>query len=250
MPRTVRVNQRVLDMEYAVRGPIPARAAEMAAAGREIIPCNIGNPQGLGQPPIAFYRQVLGLLENPGAIGRERALRPPDGHHRSGRGDARGVPDRRRRLHRECGLPVRPRGGGTVHRRERRCGGGVRMWRRPRLDPVDGRRLGGGRVRARGVDLRAEGRDPRSDSPVSALFGDGCPVRRGPGRLSPGRGGRVGAASFQSRAPSENGAGRGRRRQGDRRHQPRQSDGRHPRRRLDARGCGVCGRTRTGPDRR
>lgn len=69
-----RVNRRVLDMEYAVRGPIPQRAAHMAAEGRRIIPCNIGNPQALGQQPISFYRQVLGLLENASALDRERAL--------------------------------------------------------------------------------------------------------------------------------------------------------------------------------
>ncbi len=75
MSQGVKVNSRVLDMEYAVRGPIPQRAAEMAAQGRRIIPCNIGNPQALGQPPIGFYRQVLGLLENPASITRERSLR-------------------------------------------------------------------------------------------------------------------------------------------------------------------------------
>ncbi len=73
MSQYVRVNQKVLEMEYAVRGPIPQRAAEMACAGRQTIPCNIGNPQALGQRPISFYRQVLSLLENPDAllIGRD-----------------------------------------------------------------------------------------------------------------------------------------------------------------------------------
>ncbi len=75
MSQGVKVNSRVLDMEYAVRGPIPQRAAEMAAQGRRIIPCNIGNPQALGQQPIGFYRQVLSLLEDPAAIARERKLR-------------------------------------------------------------------------------------------------------------------------------------------------------------------------------
>lgn len=74
MSQGVKVNSRVLDMEYAVRGPIPQRAAEMAAQGRRIIPCNIGNPQALGQQPIGFYRQVLSLLEDPAAIARERKL--------------------------------------------------------------------------------------------------------------------------------------------------------------------------------
>ncbi len=75
MSQGIKVNSRVLDMEYAVRGPIPQRAAEMAAQGRRIIPCNIGNPQALGQQPIGFYRHVLGLLEDPAAITRERKLR-------------------------------------------------------------------------------------------------------------------------------------------------------------------------------
>lgn len=74
MSRSVELNPNLLAMEYAVRGAIPARAAELRAQGRRIIPCNIGNPQALGQPPITFFRQVLGLLEEPGRIARERRL--------------------------------------------------------------------------------------------------------------------------------------------------------------------------------
>lgn len=59
-------------MEYAVRGPIPKRAAELRKQGMTTIPCNIGNPQALGQSPITFYRQVLGLVEDPSKIERER----------------------------------------------------------------------------------------------------------------------------------------------------------------------------------
>ncbi|MBD3378476.1 aminotransferase class I/II-fold pyridoxal phosphate-dependent enzyme [candidate division KSB1 bacterium] len=69
------VNQNILDMEYAVRGPIPQRAAELNKEGRTTIPCNIGNPQALGQKPITFYRQVAGLIENPAEITRERRLK-------------------------------------------------------------------------------------------------------------------------------------------------------------------------------
>lgn len=65
MSQPVRVNPNILRMEYAVRGPIPRRAAELERQGRRIIPCNIGNPQALGQAPITFYRQVLSLLEDP-----------------------------------------------------------------------------------------------------------------------------------------------------------------------------------------
>jgi aspartate/methionine/tyrosine aminotransferase len=69
------VNQNIIELEYAVRGPIPQRAAELRRGGMQTIPCNIGNPQALGQRPISFYREVLGLLEVPAAIGRERTLR-------------------------------------------------------------------------------------------------------------------------------------------------------------------------------
>lgn len=77
--RTIDINRRVLEMEYAVRGPIPQRAAELARAGREIIPCNIGNPQALGQRPLTYYRQILSLLEDPARIRRERTLRAGSG---------------------------------------------------------------------------------------------------------------------------------------------------------------------------
>lgn len=72
---SVVVNQNVLEMEYAVRGPIPMRAAELRRQGRAIISCNLGNPQALGQQPITFYRQMMGLMEEPHRIARERALR-------------------------------------------------------------------------------------------------------------------------------------------------------------------------------
>ncbi len=71
----VTVNPNLVEMEYAVRGPIPMRAAELEAQGRKTIPCNIGNPQALGQDPITFYREVISLLEAPGRIARERRLR-------------------------------------------------------------------------------------------------------------------------------------------------------------------------------
>ncbi|MDY0003830.1 MAG: aminotransferase class I/II-fold pyridoxal phosphate-dependent enzyme [Polyangia bacterium] len=74
MSLPVELNPNLLAMEYAVRGPIPARAAELRAQGRRTIPCNIGNPQALGQPPISYFRKVLGLLEEPGRISRERRL--------------------------------------------------------------------------------------------------------------------------------------------------------------------------------
>lgn len=72
---SITVNQNILDMEYAVRGPIPQRAAELEKKGRKIIPCHIGNPQALGQPPLTYLRQVLGLVEDPSKIARERLLK-------------------------------------------------------------------------------------------------------------------------------------------------------------------------------
>ena len=72
---SIKVNQNILEMEYAVRGPIPQRAAVLKSEGRIIIPCNIGNPQALGQPPITYYRQVLSLVEDPSKIQRERQLK-------------------------------------------------------------------------------------------------------------------------------------------------------------------------------
>ena len=74
-PWDMAVNRNILDMEYAVRGPIPQRAAELKKSGQSIIPCNIGNPQALGQRPISYYREVLSLVEHPVRIERERRLR-------------------------------------------------------------------------------------------------------------------------------------------------------------------------------
>lgn len=68
------INENIIEMEYAVRGPIPQRAAQLKAAGRKTIPCNIGNPQALGQKPISFYRQVLSLVEDQRSIARERKI--------------------------------------------------------------------------------------------------------------------------------------------------------------------------------
>ncbi len=68
------INPNIIEMEYAVRGPIPQRAAEMKKAGRRVIFCNIGNPQALGQKPISYNRQILSLIEDPQRIQRERQL--------------------------------------------------------------------------------------------------------------------------------------------------------------------------------
>ena len=71
----ITVNPHILEMEYAVRGPIPQRAAELQRQGKDTIFCNIGNPQALGQTPMTYYRQVLSLVEDPAKIARERRLR-------------------------------------------------------------------------------------------------------------------------------------------------------------------------------
>ncbi|HUU02130.1 MAG TPA: aminotransferase class I/II-fold pyridoxal phosphate-dependent enzyme [Myxococcota bacterium] len=75
MALSTRVNKNIARMEYAVRGPIPQRAAELAAGGLRTIACNIGNPQALGQKPITYCREVLSLLDAPFSLDRERALR-------------------------------------------------------------------------------------------------------------------------------------------------------------------------------
>jgi aspartate/methionine/tyrosine aminotransferase len=73
----------VLDTQYAVRGPIVARAAELEKAGRRILYGNIGNPQALGQKPLTYIRQTLALCEYPALLDSSAArgpgaLFPPD----------------------------------------------------------------------------------------------------------------------------------------------------------------------------
>jgi len=59
------LGKSVLETEYAVRGPIVARAQELERSGREIIWCNIGNPQALEQRPLTWIRQIQALCEMP-----------------------------------------------------------------------------------------------------------------------------------------------------------------------------------------
>ncbi len=65
MLTTNQLNKRLLDTQYAVRGEIVARAQILESQGREIIYCNIGNPQALGQLPLTYIRQTLSLIEYP-----------------------------------------------------------------------------------------------------------------------------------------------------------------------------------------
>jgi aspartate/methionine/tyrosine aminotransferase len=68
----------VLATEYAVRGPIVARAQELEKQGREITYCNIGNPQALGQKPLTWVRQILALCEYPALMELAGEVFPAD----------------------------------------------------------------------------------------------------------------------------------------------------------------------------
>jgi aspartate/methionine/tyrosine aminotransferase len=68
----------VLKTEYAVRGPIVARAQELERQGRNIIYCNIGNPQALEQKPLTYLRQVLALVSWPELLAAPDARFPAD----------------------------------------------------------------------------------------------------------------------------------------------------------------------------
>jgi alanine transaminase len=86
------MSQNVVKAQYAVRGEIVTIADQLAhqlrearLAGRphnmpfnEIIYCNIGNPQSLGQAPITFFRQVLALTTYPELLKTARDLFPAD----------------------------------------------------------------------------------------------------------------------------------------------------------------------------
>ncbi|MDP1832324.1 MAG: aminotransferase class I/II-fold pyridoxal phosphate-dependent enzyme [Geothrix sp.] len=76
--RLTDLGKAVLDTEYAVRGPIVARAAELEKQGREIIYCNIGNPQSLGQKALTWNRQILALCEYPALMDLAPGAFPAD----------------------------------------------------------------------------------------------------------------------------------------------------------------------------
>lgn len=68
------INPKVLKCEYAVRGEIVTLAQRLqqelqekpgSRSFDEILYCNIGNPQSLGQQPITFFREVLALCDHP-----------------------------------------------------------------------------------------------------------------------------------------------------------------------------------------
>ncbi|XP_017978937.1 PREDICTED: alanine aminotransferase 2, mitochondrial [Theobroma cacao] len=71
------INPKVLECEYAVRGEIVSLAQKLqeeiqtkpeAHPFEEILYCNIGNPQSLGQQPITFFREVLALCDHPSIL--------------------------------------------------------------------------------------------------------------------------------------------------------------------------------------
>jgi alanine transaminase len=70
------INPKIRDMEYAVRGQIVLNAqAHMKALKNgetrpfpEVVLCNIGNPQSVGQKPMTFARQVLSLCTCPSML--------------------------------------------------------------------------------------------------------------------------------------------------------------------------------------
>ncbi|KAH7444325.1 hypothetical protein KP509_02G073800 [Ceratopteris richardii] len=71
------INPKVLECQYAVRGEIVAHAERLqqkllqdpsSLPFDELIYCNIGNPQSLGQQPITFFREVAALCDHPGLL--------------------------------------------------------------------------------------------------------------------------------------------------------------------------------------
>merc|ERR1712223_597015 len=67
------MNPCVKKMEYAVRGPLVIRATEIekeiqngvSKPFNDVIKANIGDAHAMGQAPVVFLRQVLGLVVNP-----------------------------------------------------------------------------------------------------------------------------------------------------------------------------------------
>mmetsp|Transcript_15358 Transcript_15358/g.27296 ORF Transcript_15358/g.27296 Transcript_15358/m.27296 type:complete len:517 (+) Transcript_15358:198-1748(+) len=72
------INENLKTMEYAVRGEVPQAAAAMDKKLRaggdhglpfdQILYCNIGNPQSVGQKPITYYREMMALVTNPSLL--------------------------------------------------------------------------------------------------------------------------------------------------------------------------------------
>lgn len=59
------INENMKKCKYDVRGEIYLAAVKRTLEGKEVIYTNVGNPQALGQVPLAFNRQVMALLMAP-----------------------------------------------------------------------------------------------------------------------------------------------------------------------------------------
>ena len=68
------MSQSVRRMQYAVRGKLVQKAEELQANGRDILFTNVGNPHGVGQTPISYYRQAMALCDLPACDGVENPL--------------------------------------------------------------------------------------------------------------------------------------------------------------------------------
>ncbi|PAA90603.1 hypothetical protein BOX15_Mlig014945g2, partial [Macrostomum lignano] len=74
------MNPCVKRLEYAVRGPIVARATQLEKELKsgatkpfsEVIRCNIGDCHAMGQKPITFLRQVIAVLSDPSLMDSDR----------------------------------------------------------------------------------------------------------------------------------------------------------------------------------
>ncbi|KAG2638387.1 alanine aminotransferase 2-like [Panicum virgatum] len=71
------INPKVLKCEYAVRGEIVTHAQNLQQELQknpdslpfdEILYCNVGNPQSLGQQPVTYFREVLSLCDHPALL--------------------------------------------------------------------------------------------------------------------------------------------------------------------------------------
>uniref|UniRef100_A0ACD5XSB1 Uncharacterized protein n=1 Tax=Avena sativa TaxID=4498 RepID=A0ACD5XSB1_AVESA len=76
------INPRVKTFNYEPCGEIARHAERLqeelnknpgSRPFQEIIYCNLGNPQALGQRPITFFREVLSLCDNPALLNRDEA---------------------------------------------------------------------------------------------------------------------------------------------------------------------------------
>jgi len=85
--------KHVVECEYAVRGAVLLKAEELQRKLADpaerlpfsrIVPCNIGNPQAVGQRPLKFHREVLSCLADPELVTKDN-LFADDVRERAGR---------------------------------------------------------------------------------------------------------------------------------------------------------------------